>query len=194
MKLQLSRRFISWAVPGIAFTAIVMAAVPGDEASTAIAARPATRQPLDAAAASSSARKRLRLPEVAHVELERLARRQSQHVPKADAAAEGNDAETEAGNVFGATSWYVPPPPPPPPPPAPPPVPTAPPMPFTYLGFYEDAPTRLVVLVRGERMYTVAEGDVIENTYRIEKVMPGKVELTYLPLNINQSLSTGEAL
>jgi hypothetical protein len=73
-------------------------------------------------------------------------------------------------------------------------VPTAPPMPFTYLGRYEDAPTRLVILVKGERMYTVAEGDVIENTYRIEKVMPGQVELTYMPLNIKQSLSTGEAL
>jgi hypothetical protein len=193
MKLQLSRRFISWAVPGIAFTAIVMAAVPGDGVSTAITAHPATRQPLNAAAASSSARERPRLPDVAHVELERLARRQSQPVPKADAAAEGN-AETELGNVFGATSWYVPPPPPPPPPPAPPPVPTAPPMPFTYLGRYEDAPTRLVILVKGERMYTVAEGDVIENTYRIEKVMPGQVELTYMPLNIKQSLSTGEAL
>jgi hypothetical protein len=116
--------------------------------------------------------------ETAHVELERLTRPQ----PK-----------NGIGNAFSVTSWYVPPPPPPPAPPAPPPVPTAPPLPFTYLGRYEDAPTRLAILVKGERMYTVAEGDVIEETYRIERVTSGMVELTYLPLAIKQTLSTGEA-
>jgi hypothetical protein len=67
-------------------------------------------------------------------------------------------------------------------------------LPFTYLGRYEDAPTRLTILVKGDRMYTVSEGDVIENTYRVERVAPGMVELTYLPLNIKQSLRTGETL
>jgi len=67
-------------------------------------------------------------------------------------------------------------------------------MPFTYLGRYEDAPTLQVILLKGERMYVAAEGDVIEDTYRIEHLAPGTVELNYIPLGIKQSLSTGEAL
>jgi hypothetical protein len=37
-------------------------------------------------------------------------------------------------------------------------------------------------------------GDVIENTYRVEKSAMGMINLTYLPLNIEQSLRTGETL
>lgn len=185
MKLGLSRRWSRWAVPGIAFTAIVMAAPPGGDVSMAKTAHPAI-QPANSVA-SFSAWEEQRLAEVMHVELERLARLQHDAGATADT---GGDAEI--GNVFSARSWYVPPPPPPPP--APPAAPSAPPLPFSYLGSYEDAPTSLIILVNGERMYTVAEGDVIEDTYRIERVTAGQVELTYLPLNIKQFLNTGGAL
>ena len=117
-----------------------------------------------------------------HVELDRLAK-----------AAQQQEKEAEVGNVFSATSWYVPPPPPPPAKPAPPAKPTAPPLPFTYLGRYQDSPAVIIMLVKGDRIYTVSEGDVIENTYRVEHVAAGVVELTYLPLNVKQSLSTGDA-
>lgn len=173
---RLSRKAGWWAGLGLAFTAIVMAASSGEGGA------PKTQQPaaqLQGKAVSYSPARAGQQAEPAHVELDRL--RQPQ-------------AKTGIGNAFDITSWYVPPPPPPPPPPAPPPVPTAPPLPFTYLGRYEDAPSRMVILVKGERMYTVAAGDVIEGTYRIERMAPGMVELTYLPLNIKQTLSTGEAL
>lgn len=115
------------------------------------------------------------------VELERLSR------PDSEAAA-------AAGNPFGAISWYVPPPPPPP---APlrvvqPPPPTAPPMPFSFFGRYEEGATQIILLVKGERIYTVSAGDVIDNTYRVEGLAGGRLELTYLPLNIKQTISTGE--
>ena len=106
-------------------------------------------------------------------------------------------------DVFNQTSWYVPPPPakdlpvetsPVPVIPPPPPAPTAPPLPFTYLGRYGDTDARTVVLAMGEKVYTVKVGDVIDKTYRIEKYSVGKVNMTYLPLNILQSLPTGEAL
>ena len=107
----------------------------------------------------------------------------------------------KVSNVFNQTSWYVAPPAPPPsakleppPPPPPPPAPTAPPMPFTYLGRYGDTDTRTVVLTKGDKVYTVTVGDVIDNTYRVEKFTTGMVNLTYLPLNIVQSLHTGESL
>ena len=47
------------------------------------------------------------------------------------------------------------------------------------------------MLIKGDRIYTVSVGDVIENTYRVERVEQGVVEMTYLPLNIKQSISTG---
>jgi hypothetical protein len=62
------------------------------------------------------------------------------------------------------------------------------------LGRYGDSDTRTVILTKGDKVYTVTVGDTIENTYRIEKYSPGVVKLTYLPLNIVQSLRTGEAL
>jgi hypothetical protein len=108
----------------------------------------------------------------------------------------------EDGAAFDARSWFVPPPPPrraPPPPPSPSPspqldaAPTPPPLPFTYLGRYEDAPTRLVMLIKGERIHTVSQGDVIEGTHRVDRIADNHVELTYLPLDARQSLSIGAA-
>jgi hypothetical protein len=115
------------------------------------------------------------------VELERLSR------PDEKAAA-----DTVAGDAFSAISWYVPPPPPPPRKPAPPPPPSAPPMPFSYLGRYEDAGRLTILLVRGDRVYTVSEGEVIENTYRVERLTRSGLEMIYLPLGIKQTLGTGE--
>lgn len=108
--------------------------------------------------------------------------------------------EAEAGtrtipsNAFRAMSWYVPPPPPPPrppPKPLPPPPPTAPPMPFSFMGHYEEEGALIILLVKGERIYTVSEGEVIDNTYRVERLTGGQLELTYLPLNIKQTISAG---
>ena len=178
------RKVSRWAVLGIVFTAVVMAATPGQdntgEDSTAQISRDSA-QPENTAVSPVRAQVNQLPLETVHVELERLA-----HPHKGTGM--------KIGNVFGATSWYEPPPAPPPAAPAPPLVPTAPPLPFTYLGRYEDAPMQLVFLVKGERMYTVAEGEVIDGTYRVARVTKGMVELTYLPLNITQTLSTGETL
>lgn len=174
-----------WAFIGLSVMAIVMTSASDDTGGTAKTARVKTQQPVQQPVKPDSSRlvQRKQIPsEDAHVELERLAWQ-----------AQRQEEGTEVGNVFGATSWYVPPPPPPPVKPPPPPKPTAPPMPFSYLGRYEDTPPVVVMLVKGDRVYTVSEGDVIENTYRVEHVAPGAVELTYLPLNIKQSISTGNA-
>jgi hypothetical protein len=102
----------------------------------------------------------------------------------------------ELGNAFETKSWYVPPPPPPPPPPAPPPPPpkpTAPPLPFTYLGKYQDGAAPIIFLVRGDRILTVKEGDTIEGTYRVDSIVGASLGLTYLPLNIKQKINIGSA-
>lgn len=74
-----------------------------------------------------------------------------------------------------------------------PPKPTAPPLPFTYMGkVLENGGTRLF-LVQGDRIHIVKAGDTIDSTYRMDKVENGVLTLTYLPLNIQQTLNIGEA-
>ncbi len=103
------------------------------------------------------------------------------------------DAGRKIGNAFNSTSWYVPPPPPPS---LPPPAPTAPPLPFTYLGQYKDptSSATVIFLSSADRVYTVSEGDVIDGTYKVGPMSSGQLELMYLPLNIKQSLSVSGVL
>ena len=102
------------------------------------------------------------------------------------------------GNPFSSKTWYVAPPPPPPaPPPAPvkvaPAPPTAPRLPFTYIGRYADSGKPVFFLMKGNRLLTVSQGDVIDGTYRVEGIVGSLLGLTYLPLNIRQNLDTGDA-
>jgi hypothetical protein len=104
--------------------------------------------------------------------------------------------DTAAGALFAAQSWYVAPPPPPPSAPAsnqPPPAPTAPPLPFVFMGSYksEDGGSTYF-LTAGDRVYDVKVGDNLDNTYSVDSVKSGQMLLTYMPLKIQQSLSVGE--
>jgi len=49
-----------------------------------------------------------------------------------------------------------------------------------------------VFLQRGERLYTVAAGDVIDGQYRVERIEATTVLFTYLPLNIKQTITIGK--
>ena len=121
--------------------------------------------------------------EVADVRLDRLGNRAA--------------SDEEMVNVFKSKSWVVLPPPPPPPPPPKyvlPPPPTAPPLPYAFLGSYHEPGGKLIIfLTRGERVYSVSPGDVLENTYHVDEVAGGQLGLTYLPLNIKQTINIGES-
>lgn len=95
-------------------------------------------------------------------------------------------------DVFVSRSWYVPPPAPPPRAAMPPPVPSAPRLPFDYLGKIEEA-TRAPVffLQKGEKMYAVRAGDTIEGIYRVEGEAGGRLRLTYLPMDFAQAVELG---
>lgn len=94
-------------------------------------------------------------------------------------------------NLFGGHSWYVAPPPPPPVVYVAP-APTAPPLPFRVLGSYASAGTAPVYfLVRGDSVYDVHVGDVIDGTYSVDSAANGRLNFTYLPLKISQSLAIG---
>jgi hypothetical protein len=99
-------------------------------------------------------------------------------------------------DLFSGHSWYTPPPPRPEPVRNTAPVirtPTAPPLPFEYIGRYEQAGAgTLYYLVKGDRVYDVKIGDVIDNTYSVEKVANGQLFFTYLPLNSSQGLRLGD--
>ena len=173
-----------WAFIGVATAAIIIMAPSDNESDSANLTRPSNQRATNSVSTSSSSDKQ-RQQTVGRVELERLTK-----------SGMLQSAASGVGDAFNTLSWYVPPPPPPyvpPPPPPPPPPPTAPPLPFSYLGRYDDSASLVIILSKGERVYTVAVGDVIENTYRVEKLSAGVVTLTYLPLNIEQSLRTGEA-
>lgn len=107
-------------------------------------------------------------------------------------------APQEMRDLFASHTWYVPPPPPkyvaPPPAapslPAPPPAP--PPLPFVYLGKLLDDGEITVFVAFNGRNIAVKANEVIESTYRVDAIDPRSMVLTYLPLDMKQTLSLGE--
>lgn len=96
-----------------------------------------------------------------------------------------------AGNLFQARRWQAPPaavaataPP------VVEPIPTAPPLPFRYLGRRIDDGIVTLFLGQGERTHLVREGDLLPS-YRVERIGAQHVTLIYLPLNQAQRLSFG---
>ncbi len=172
------RPWLTWLALGITGITAGMTYLDDDEKGSLAAPAKVGAAPRQSAAVEQRLHEQ-QAPAASHIELERL---------KQQNAKGGRNAAV--ANAFNSKSWYVAPPPPPPPPP---PVPTAPPLPFTYLGRYEDQPAVVVVLAKGDRVYTVAEGEVIDGTYRVDQITDDAVHLVYLPMNINQSLSTQAA-
>lgn len=176
-----------WAFIAVASLAIIILAPNDNDSTSTSQAKPAKQRAGTNASVSSSSDKQTS-QSVGRVELERLAKLGK---PKSE--------KSTVGDAFNNLSWYVPPPvkpqayEPPPPPPPPPPAPTAPPLPFTFLGRYDDSVSLVIILTKGDRIYTVSVGDVIENTYKVEKLTAGVLTFIYLPLKIEQKLRIGEA-
>ncbi|QAY92866.1 hypothetical protein [Pseudomonas sp. ACM7] len=70
-------------------------------------------------------------------------------------------------------------------------VPTAPPMPFQFIGKLNDRSDLQVFLQSGEKIYVVRKGDVIDDTWRIEGISDMELSFVYLPLHLSQTLSVG---
>lgn len=102
------------------------------------------------------------------------------------AAAEAGKA---ARDPFSARSWN---PPPPPPVAAQPAAPTAPPLPYAFIGKKHEGEAWEVYLTRGDQTFVAREGEVLEGNYRVDRILPPTLTLTYLPLGEVQSLSIGD--
>ena len=90
--------------------------------------------------------------------------------------------------MFINKSWYTPPPPPKVV------APTAPPVPFVFKGkMMEEGEKIAVFLNKQDRSYIVREGDILDKNYSVDEIRPPLMVLTYLPLNIKQTISIGEA-
>jgi hypothetical protein len=100
--------------------------------------------------------------------------------------------------LFQAKSWYVPPPSPPASrshshsasrsPPLPPPQPSAPHLPYTFIGRMIDGNIVTLYLSRNNQQYSVKLNDVLDGEYKVDKITDKSALLTYLPLNIQQEL------
>jgi len=73
------------------------------------------------------------------------------------------------------------------------PPPTAPALPFEYMGKLVDGDETTVFLLRGDRNLVVRAGDTFESVYRLDRITDNELILTYLPMNLQQSLNTGAA-
>ncbi len=79
--------------------------------------------------------------------------------------------------------------------PLPPPPPVAPPAPFAYMGKIEDSPKgTLIFLMANNKVYSVALGEKIDSFWRLDAEAPESLTLTYLPLNLRQTLSKAQKL
>ena len=72
--------------------------------------------------------------------------------------------------------------------PEPPPV--APPAPFTYMGKLDDSPTgSQFFLMANGRLFSVHKGDKIDPQWRLDNEDASSLQLTFLPLNLPQTLA-----
>lgn len=77
----------------------------------------------------------------------------------------------------------------PPPPPSASPRPTAPPLPFRYVGAIDETGQRRALIMQGEHLHILGSGDEIDGRYRVERIGEAGIDFLYLPLQQRQSLS-----
>jgi hypothetical protein len=114
------------------------------------------------------------------------------------AAAASRAVPSGEGEAFSRLNWLPPPPPPPAAPPPPPPapvVPTAPPLPFTFVGMVENGMGKpQAFLAKGDALLVVSAGELLEsNTYRVDSFDANRVVITYLPLGTKQTIDVSGA-
>jgi hypothetical protein len=103
----------------------------------------------------------------------------------------------QRGDAFAARSW-APATPPPAAPRAAGPVaaarPAPPPMPYRVAGQVAQGEGAEVVLAKGDAIFTVREGELLEGGYRVESIGPDSVTLFYVPLGLREKLPLDSTL
>jgi hypothetical protein len=97
-----------------------------------------------------------------------------------------SSAAVDVADLFAARSWRKPESAA-----AAPELPSAPPLPFTYLGRLHAAGSDTAFVAMGERNLVVRPGDLIQDTYRVERVAGSAVTFRHLPTGAEQTLVIG---
>jgi hypothetical protein len=71
--------------------------------------------------------------------------------------------------------------------------PSAPPLPYRFGGQVVQEGGMRVVLLKGDRVYEVREGETLEDGYRLDAIQPRGLSFTYVPLGAKQELAVSGA-
>jgi hypothetical protein len=72
-------------------------------------------------------------------------------------------------------------------------APSAPPLPFRYIGkLIANGKTEIFVM-RGDELISIAAGRKIDGEYRVDAITESSIAFTYLPLKTRQSIDLAEA-
>jgi hypothetical protein len=74
-----------------------------------------------------------------------------------------------------------------------PPPPQLPALAFRYLGRMEAGERTVVFLERGQNLYSVAAGETLDGTYRVESISDSAVTFRHLSLGVAQTLAIPKA-
>ena len=128
-----------------------------------------------------------------------LANKSTLDTLKLDTLQPRSMAQLNQEDIFNSKSWAKPPIASPkpryvsPPQSLQPSPPTAPPLPYQLMGSFQDPDKKLVIyLSRGDKLYSVSVGDLIDSIYKVESFNAGQLELLYLPLKTRQILRLGD--
>jgi hypothetical protein len=73
-----------------------------------------------------------------------------------------------------------------------PPVPTAPPLPFAYMGsFVTDGGQAVYFVTREDRIYDLKAGDAVDDLYSFDGASANQLLFTYKPMQLQQTLAMG---
>lgn len=111
--------------------------------------------------------------------------REASASPAAKAVEQEARFQALGPDLFPVHSWQPPPPPPPEPPPPPPP--TAPPLPFQFLGRWQEGGEEVYFVTQGQQVLTLKRGDTV-GPWRLDETAPGRLVFTYVPLNERRTL------
>jgi hypothetical protein len=64
----------------------------------------------------------------------------------------------------------------------------APPLPFRYVGRLVQNGRSEALVMRGNMLYSIAEGDEIDGEYRVERITGATIRFLYLPGGVKQNL------
>ena len=70
-------------------------------------------------------------------------------------------------------------------------APVAPPLPYSYIGKKSEGGVWEVYLALGEEIRVAKPNTVMDQNYRVDRIAPPTLALTYLPLNQVQNMSIG---